>query len=174
MSFAHLPIGDKSPETINVVVEVPRGTRNKYEYDEKLDEIRLDRVLHSAVFYPVDYGFIPETRAEDGDHLDVLILISEPTFPGCILEVRPVGILDMADENGQDWKILAVASKDPIHANVNTVTDVNEHLKKEIAQFFETYKNLENGKWAKLQGWLDIDEAHRRIEEARERFTEAG
>lgn len=169
MSFAKLPIGDDAPQTINVAIEIPKGTSNKYEYDEKLDEIRLDRVLHSAVFYPVDYGFIPETRAEDGDHLDVLVLISNPTFPGCILEVRPVGVLDMSDEGGKDWKILAVATKDPINKNVKTIADVNDHLKKEIAQFFETYKNLED-KWAKVENWLDEKEAYKRISEAQERY----
>lgn len=173
MSFAELPIGDNAPEVINVAIEIPRGTSNKYEYDEKLDELRLDRVLHSAVFYPVDYGFIPHTRAEDGDHLDVLVLISQPTFPGCVMEVRPVGVLDMADEGGQDWKILAVATKDPIHADVKSIADVNEHLKKEIAQFFETYKNLED-KWAKIEGWLDVSEAHKRIAEAQDRFKQQG
>jgi len=173
MSFAQLPIGDNAPEVINVAIEIPRGTSNKYEYDEKLDEIRLDRVLHSAVFYPVDYGFIPHTRADDGDHLDVLVLISQPTFPGCILEVRPVGVLDMADEAGQDWKILAVATKDPVNNHIKSVEDVNEHLKKEIIQFFETYKQLED-KWAKVEGWLDATEAHKRIAEAQVRYKKKG
>ena len=173
MAFANLPIGSHAPEIITVAVEIPRGISNKYEYDEKLDEIRLDRVLHSAVFYPVDYGFIPETRADDGDHLDVLVLISNPTFPGCVLEVRPVGVLDMADEAGQDWKILAVARKDPKYTDVKDIDDVNDHVKKEIAQFFETYKNLED-KWAKIKGWQNVEEAYRRIEEAQKRFEEKG
>lgn len=173
MSFEKIPIGKKAPEVINVVVEIPRGTSNKYEYDEELDEIRLDRVLHSAVFYPIDYGFIPETRAEDGDHLDVLVLISQPTFPGCVLEVRPVGVLDMTDEAGKDWKIIAVAHKDPTYADVKNIEDVNKHLKKEIVQFFETYKNLED-KWAKIKGWEDVGEANRRLKEAQERFVKKG
>lgn len=173
MSFANLPIGDNAPEIINVVIEIPRGANNKYEYDEGLDEIRLDRVLHSAVFYPVDYGFIPETRAEDGDHLDVMVLISNPTFPGCVLEARPLGILDMTDENGQDWKILAVASKDPVYSGVEAINDVNEHLREVIAEFFETYKHLEK-KFSLIKGWQDINEAHKRTKEAQKRYSEKG
>lgn len=173
MAFANLKIGDKAPEVITVVVEIPKGTSNKYEYDEKLDEIRLDRVLHSAVFYPVDYGFIPETRAEDGDHLDVLVLINNPTFPGCILDVRPVGLLDMSDENGQDWKILAVANTDPSFADTMNVEDVNDHLRDVIVQFFETYKKLE-GKEVTIKGWAGATQARRRIVEAKERFEEKG
>lgn len=169
MAFATVPIGDEAPNKINVVIEIPARTSIKYEYDERLDEIRLDRVLHSPMFYPTEYGFIPHTRAEDGDHLDVLVLISQPTFPGCVLEVKPVGVLDMEDNAGIDWKILAVATKDPRLNLISSISEVNEHLKKEIQHFFEQYKHLED-KWSKVRDWLDVDEAHKRIIEAQERF----
>ncbi len=171
MAYSHIPLGDKAPEVINVVMEIPRGSHHKYEYDEKLDEIRLDRVLHSPVFYPADYGFVPHTRSEDGDHLDVLVLITEPLFPGCVLSVRPVGVLDMEDNAGQDWKIVAVAEKDPKLTNIKNISDVDEHYKKEIVHFFEVYKHLED-KWAKVKGWLDKDEALRLIQEAKLKFEQ--
>jgi inorganic pyrophosphatase len=165
-----IPIGEHYPEIINAVVEIPRGSHQKYEYDEHLDEIRLDRILHSPLFYPVDYGFIPETRSEDGDHLDVLILVSEPLFSGCLVEVRPIGALDMADQAGQDWKIVAVAVKDPRQENIRSIQDVDEHYRKEIQHFFEVYKHLEN-KWVEVRGWHDTDEAHRLIKDAYLRFS---
>lgn len=169
MSYHLVPIGKKAPKIINAVVEIPKGSHNKYEYDEKLDEIRLDRVLHSPVFYPTDYGFIPQTRSEDGDHLDVLVIITEPVFSGCIIEVRPVGVLNMEDEGGKDEKIVAIATKDPRVSTIEDIMDVDEHYKKEMLHFFEVYKHLEN-KWVKIKGWLGKDDAHKIINQARERF----
>lgn len=171
MAFSKIPIGDKVPEIINTVIEIPRGSHHKYEYDEQLDEIKLDRVLHSAVFYPTEYGFIPHTRSEDGDHLDVLVIISDPTFPGCVLSARPIGVLDMEDNAGQDWKIIAVAQNDPKLKNIQDITDVDEHSKKEIIHFFEVYKQLEN-KWVKVRDWLGKDEAYRLIQEAKLKFEQ--
>ena len=170
MSYHTIPIGAKAPEIINAVIEIPRGSHHKYEYDEKMDIIRLDRVIHSPVFYPTDYGFIPETRSEDGDHLDVMMLITEPVFSGCVVSARVVGILDMEDEAGQDWKIVAVADSDPKLSHVQDITDMDDHFKKEIVQFFEQYKQLE-GKWATVKGWLDKKEAIKRIQEAQARFA---
>jgi inorganic pyrophosphatase len=169
MAFSNLPIGDKVPEVINAVVEIPKGAHNKYEYDEALDEIRLDRVLYSSVFYPVDYGFIPETRADDGDHLDVLVIISESVFPGCVVSVRPIGVLDMEDESGRDYKIVAVAEKDPRNKKIESIDSLPEHFEKEVQNFFETYKKLEN-KWVKIKGWLGKKEAYRVIIEAKNKF----
>jgi len=169
MSFHAIPIGQNAPEIINAVIEIPRGSHHKYEYDEQMDMIRLDRVIHSPVFYPTDYGFIPQTRSEDGDHLDVMVLITEPVFSGCIVSARVIGILDMEDEAGQDWKIVAVADRDPKLSDIKDIGNMDEHYKKEIVQFFEQYKQLE-GKWAKVKGWLDKAEAMKRIEEARLRF----
>jgi len=146
MSFALLKIGKDEPEIINVVIEIPKGSHHKYEYDEELDLIRLDRVLHSPVYYPTDYGFIPETRSDDGDHLDVMVIISESVFPGCVLAVRPIGILYMEDEGGKDEKIIAVAQNDPLLSHLKDIGDVDDFFKKEIHHFFEVYKHLENKK----------------------------
>lgn len=170
MSFAQITIGNKAPEIINVVIEIPRGCRNKYEYDEKMDAIVLDRVLHSPFFYPTDYGFVPHTRSEDGDHLDILVLITQPTFSGCVLQVRPIGVLDLEDEAGRDWKIIAVAHKDPYYKHINSIDDVNIHLKKEIKHFFETYKQLEEGKMTRVQGWESKEKAYEIIQDAQKRF----
>jgi len=170
MGFSDIKLGKETPEVINAVIEIPRGSHNKYEYDEEDHEIHLDRVLHSAVFFPTDYGFVPGTRSEDGDHLDVLVLLSEPTFPGCVMKVRPIGILDMEDEGGIDWKLVAVAVKDPHSKNINDIEDVEEHLVKEIKNFFEIYKTLEEGKWVKVKEWHGKKEAQKRLMEAKERF----
>jgi len=169
MTFANIDPGDKLPEIVNVVIEIPKGGHNKYEYDEKTDEFRLDRVLHSSIFYPTDYGFIPQTRSEDKDHLDVIVVISEPLFPGCILSVRPIGVLDMEDEEGRDVKIVAVAQKDPRLQEVESVKDLDRHFKKEVQNFFEMYKKLEN-KPVKVHRWLGKEEAYRLINHGWENF----
>lgn len=171
MSFASIPIGEKHPEIVNAVVEIPRGSHQKYEYDEHQDEIRLDRILYSPLFYPVDYGFILETRSEDGDHLDVLILVSDPLFPGCLLEIRPIGALDMDDNAGQDWKIIAVAARDPRLMEIRSIDNVDAHLKKEIQHFFEVYKHLEN-KRVKVRAWHGQDKAYALIKTAYGRFID--
>ena len=171
MAYSTIPLGDKAPEVINTVIEIPRGSHHKYEYDEHLDEIKLDRVLHSSVFYPTEYGFIPHTRSEDGDHLDALVIISDPTFSGCVLSVRPIGVLDMEDNAGQDWKIIAVAEKDPRLTEIKSIDDLDEHRKKEIHNFFEVYKQLEN-KWVNVKGWLGKDDAYRLIQEAKLKFDQ--
>lgn len=158
MSFHHIPIGEKYPDIVNAVIEIPKGGHNKYEYDEKFDVIRMNRVLHSPLFYPVDYGFIPETRAEDGDHLDILVLTDSPTFPGCFLEVKPIGVLNMSDENGLDYKILAVPTGNPHFHQFKSISDVDEHVLNEITHFFEQYKKLEK-KEVQVDGWDTRDNA---------------
>lgn len=170
MSFHAIPIGAKAPKILNVVIEIPRGGHNKYEYDEELDVIRLDRVLHSALFYPVDYGFVPETRADDGDHLDVLVVTDSPAFPGCLLEVRPIGVLHMSDESGIDHKILAVPLKNPHYQDIKSIRDFSTHKLNEIVNFFETYKLLEH-KDVKVKGWGNTAEAYKVIKHARDVFT---
>lgn len=170
MSYKTIPIGEKAPEVVNVVIEIPRDSHNKYEYDEKLDEIKLDRVLHSPVYYPTEYGFIPQTRSGDGDSLDILVFISTATFPGCVLEARPIGMLNMEDDAGKDWKILAVAHKDPHFQKVTTIEELNQHLLKEIHHFFEVYKHLE-GKWTKVHEWQGKEAAYKRITEAMQNFS---
>ncbi|HTV28331.1 MAG TPA: inorganic diphosphatase [Xanthobacteraceae bacterium] len=169
MSFHNLTLGKKAPEFVNAVVEIPKGCACKFEYDEAIDEIKLDRVLHSSMHYPVDYGFIPSTRSDDGDHLDVLIAVSAPLFPGCVVSVRPVGAVDMEDEAGQDWKIVAVAEHDPRLRAVASVDDLGRHFKLEVRHFLEEYKRLEN-KWVRVKGWLGKDDAYRLIRSAADRF----
>lgn len=159
MSLKHVTLGTNAPETITVVVEIPRGSHSKYEYDETLNVIRLDRVLHSSVVYPTEYGFLPQTRAEDGDHLDVLVLTTDPLFPGCVIEVRPIGVADMEDDKGKDWKILAVAKHDPRYTEINELNDIPNHRLNEIQNFFEVYKQLEN-KTVQFNGWLDRQKAY--------------
>lgn len=168
MSYSHLLLGNQAPEIINAVVEIPKGSHNKYEYDESLDLIRLDRVLHSPLYYPADYGFVPETRSEDGDHLDVLVIMTGSVFPGCLLSVRPIGVLDMEDEEGRDWKIIAVAEKDPRQSKLQDIDDVDDQYKNEIKHFFEQYKMLEN-KWVKVNGWMGKQDAYRIIHESKAR-----
>ena len=169
MNIHSLPIGDKAPDIFNALIEIPSGTHNKYEYDEKLDVIKLDRVLHSPFFYPVDYGFIPETRAEDGDHLDVLLITDSPTFPGCLVECRPIGLFQMSDEKGVDDKILAVPLKNPHYKNVQELEDLEQQLLDEIAHFFEQYKKLEK-KAVKILGWKGKGEALKVIEATRKEY----
>lgn len=157
---------------IDVVVEIPRGGRNKYEWDERIGRFRLDRVLHSSVHYPTDYGFVPDTLASDGDTLDVLVIVYEPTFPGCVVAVRPIGTLDMRDEKGEDHKILSVPARDPRFDHVHDIRDLGEHWLLEIETFFKTYKTLE-GKMTKVLGWHGESVAWDVIRDAQQRFREA-
>lgn len=140
------------PDYLELIVEIPTGSRNKYEWDERRGVVRLDRVLSSAVFYNFDYGFIEDTRAADGDHTDAMLLIAEPTFPGCHVRARPVGGLAMHDENGEDFKVLCVADADPLYTHVRTLDDVFPHRLVEIEHFFQTYKLLED-KTVEVYGW---------------------
>jgi inorganic pyrophosphatase len=161
-----------SGETVLAFIEIPRGSRNKYEYDEERGVFLLDRVLYSSVHYPTDYGFIPDTLADDGDHLDILVLVHEPTFPGCLIEARPLGGLNMADEKGNDFKVLAVPVGDPRFNEYQTLEDVHEYRLKEIETFFATYKLLEE-KETEVLGWHGLAEAHQVIEQCRVKYREA-
>jgi inorganic pyrophosphatase len=163
------PAGSRFPDVIEVVVEIPRGSRNKYEWDEHAGVFRLDRVLSSAVFYNFDYGFVPDTRAGDGDHTDTLLLIDEPTFPGCRVWARPVGGLEMRDEKGFDFKVLCVAVADPHQSHVERLEHVRPHRLVEITNFFETYKLLED-KAVEVVGWREVEDARRVLEADRETF----
>jgi inorganic pyrophosphatase len=157
------------PDVLEVVVEIPSGSRNKYEFDERSGVMRLDRVLSSAVFYNFDYGFVEDTRADDGDHTDALVLLDEPTFPGCHLWGRPVGGLNMRDEKGDDFKLLCVALGDPIWAHVKSLSDVAPQKLREIEHFFSTYKLLED-KEVQVYGWVDIDAALDLLRSDRDRW----
>lgn len=169
-----ISIGDKSPEVVNAVVEIQKGSRNKYEFNEKTGVIALDRVLDSAMHYLTDYGFIPETRSGDGDHLDVLVLGEEPVVPGCVVRIRPVGVLKMTDSGKKDFKIIGVQA-DNLHFNaikdLKDVETANPNLLKETANFFEHYKDRENKK-VKIMGWGGREDAVREIEEAVKMFVE--
>lgn len=158
-------------ETVDVLVEIPRGSRNKYEFDHKKGRIRLDRVLYSSVHYPTDYGLIPETLSPDGDELDALIMVEEPTFPGCLVTARPIGVLVMEDEKGEDAKILAVPQFDPRFDRVTRLSGVASHWLREIENFFATYKYLQDVK-TDLKGWEDVDRAWQVIEQARDLYRQ--
>jgi inorganic pyrophosphatase len=158
-------------DTLDVVIEIPRGSRNKYEYDHELDVIRLDRRLFTATVYPTDYGFVPDTLAEDGDPIDVLVLLEEPTFPGCWVEVRVVGVFWMEDEKGPDAKLLCVPSHDPNYDSMRDLGDVSQSLLDEIAHFFDVYKMLEPGKNTTTRGWEGAAAAYGEIDAGRARYT---
>jgi inorganic pyrophosphatase len=155
--------------TVDVFVEIPRGSQNKYEFDKEAGVFRLDRVLYSPMHYPTEYGYVANTLAEDGDPLDVMVLTTYPTFPGCVIETKVIGVLLMADDKGQDEKLLGVATTDPRFKHVETLDDVPPHILKEIAHFFEVYKDLE-GKETRIDGWKGREEAERILKEAIERY----
>lgn len=159
-------------KTFDVLIEIPKGSRNKYEYDFELKKVRYDRMIFSSMMYPADYGFIPDTLALDGDPLDVLVLVTEPTFPGCVMEVKPIGVFHMADEKGPDEKIICVPVSDPIWNRLNDLSDVNGHLIKEIEHFFKVYKDLEQKK-VDVEGWGDVNEATVIIDQCIARYADS-
>lgn len=154
---------------VDVVIETPQGSRNKYEMDPKTGRIRLDRMLFTSTRYPLDYGFIPETLAEDGDPLDSLVWLEEPTFPGCLVAARPVAVFWMHDEHGPDAKVLAVPANDPRMNGIRDLEDVPPYLTAEIGHFFDIYKELEPGKSTDVRGWMDRAEAERVIIDSQSR-----
>jgi|TARA_B110000908_G_scaffold132228_1_gene155652 inorganic pyrophosphatase len=159
----------KEKKTFDVLIEIPKGSRNKYEYDFELKKIRFDRMLFSSMMYPADYGFIPETLALDGDPLDVLVLGGEPTFPMCVVEVKPIGVFHMADEKGPDEKVICVPVSDPIWNTLNDLSDMNPHQIKEIEHFFQVYKDLEK-KRVDVGGWGNADEAYDIVDKCIDRY----
>ncbi|HEX4022320.1 MAG TPA: inorganic diphosphatase [Acidobacteriaceae bacterium] len=168
-NYLELPVGKKSPEVINAIIEIPSGAVNKYEYDKQLHVFRLDRNLHSPVHYPGDYGFIPSTLSQDGDPLDVLVLVENPSFSGCLMEVRPIGLLDMLDQGIPDEKILAVGKSNPLYKDVWNYSEIYPHMLREITHFFAIYKDLE-GKRVEVQGWRDAARAREVVIESVERY----
>jgi len=157
----------------DVVIEIPKGQRNKYEMDHETGRIRLDRLLFTSTRYPADYGFIEHTLAEDGDPLDALVLLEEPTFPGCLIKCRALGMFRMRDEKGRDYKVLCVPATDPRVANLRDITDVSEFDLLEIQHFFEVYKALEPGKQVEASTWSGSDAANDEIEACRKRLAES-
>ncbi len=161
--------GENPPEVVTAVIEIPGGSRNKYELDKASGLFKLDRVLYSAVNYPSDYGLIPRTLHEDGDPLDVLVRINEPTFTGCLIDVRPIGVLMMLDKGEPDDKILAVPAHDPHSEEFFDIADIAQHFLKEVEHFFQIYKDLE-GKRVEILGWENSDVAMDVITESIERY----
>ena len=158
-------------ESFSCIVEIPKGSRNKYEFDHEAGVIKLDRFLFSSVVYPTDYGFIPETLSLDGDPLDVMVLVSEPTFPGCMIEVKPIGLFRMEDDQGIDDKVLSVPLTDPGWNTLESLAGVSEQLQNEIAHFFTVYKQLENKK-VEIDGWYPVEDALEVIEASRRRYLD--
>jgi inorganic pyrophosphatase len=157
-----LESGPRVPDEISMIVEIPKGQRNKYEYSKELGYMRLDRVLYSSLHYPGDYGLIPRTYYEDGDPLDILVMINEPTFPGCVINVRPIGLFRMLDRRLPDDKVLAVPMTDPTFADYHDISDIPQHYLAEVAHFFEVYKDLEGVRTRGL-GWESAAVAKERI-----------
>lgn len=154
---------------VDMVVEIPKGSRNKYEMDKDTGRIYLDRMLFTATRYPADYGYVPETLADDGDALDALALVSEPTFPGCWVTIKPVGLFVMEDQGREDLKVLGVPIGDPVWREAEDIEDIPGHLLRELEHFFSIYKELE-GKKTAVHGWREAAEAYSAIERARRAF----
>ena len=165
--------GDQNDDQLLCFVEIPKGSRNKYEYDEDLGAIMLDRFLFSSMVYPTDYGFIPDTLGEDGDALDAMVCVSEPTFPGCVIPVKAIALFRMEDDKGVDDKVLCVPISDPAWNTLDELEDLPAQLQQEIEHFFSVYKDLEQKK-VKVDGWRSRDEAMEQIDAARKRHRDKG
>jgi inorganic pyrophosphatase len=170
MSLLSLPIGRDAPVEVHAIVEIPKGSSNKYEFDLQHEVFVLDRVLYSPLYYPCDYGWVAGTLSEDGDPLDILVLGSQPTFPGCVVLARPLGALSMTDEHGTDFKVLAVSARDPRFRETRRLADLTPHLLRELEHFFKVYKDLEEGE-TEVRGWLGQEETYRIIADCHLRLT---
>lgn len=169
-----IPAGDRPPELLNAVVEVVSGSRDKYEYDLNWEAFVLDRIIPSSVVFPVEYGFVPQTWFDDNDPLDIMILSYEPLEVGCIVKVRVIGALVIEDEEGDDPKILSVLVNDARFQGYEDITDVHQHILREIQEFFETYKRLEPHKWVKFKEWKKSEDARKIVSYAIKKFKELG
>jgi inorganic pyrophosphatase len=163
--------GENVPREINVIVEIPKGSQNKYEYDVEHKLVRLDRVLYSPLYYPGEYGFIPQTLGKDGDPMDVLVLVNFPTYPGVLIECRTIGVLEMIDNGEVDDKILCVPVNDIRFGHVHDIKDIRDPVLNEVAHFFRTYKDLE-GKKVEIAGWKSKEVAYTIIEASLKRYQE--
>ncbi|MCL5100478.1 MAG: inorganic diphosphatase [Candidatus Marsarchaeota archaeon] len=166
-----LDAGKEAPKIVNAFIEIPKGTNVKYEYDEDSEMIKVDRVLHTSMVYPYNYGFVPGTLGEDGDPIDIMVVSSGVFLPGTFLKVKPIGVLLMKDEEGIDTKTIAVptAKIDPDFGKIDDIKDLNEHIKSMIAHFFSYYKSIEPGKWAEVGGWEGSQKAFEHVKEGIER-----
>lgn len=169
--LAHVSPGKHIPYAVNSIIEITKGRRSKFELDKKTGLIKLDRYLYSASHYPGDYGFVPQTLADDGDPLDILVMVNEPTFCGCLIEARVIGMFRMMDKGKGDYKLLGVPNTDPLFAEYHTLEDVPKHFLREVEHFFTTYKALE-GVVIESGGWAGIEEATREVRDSIRRFTE--
>ncbi|NPA54545.1 MAG: inorganic diphosphatase [Aquificae bacterium] len=176
MDLSKIPAGKNPPEDIYVVIEIPQGSGIKYEVDKESGAIFVDRFLYTAMYYPFNYGFIPNTLAEDGDPTDVLVISSEPVVPGSIIRSRPIGMLEMEDEEGIDTKVIAVpvSKLDKTFDNIKTVEDLPEAVLNKIKHFFEHYKELEPGKWVKVKSFKGVESAIEAIKSDLERYKNKG
>ncbi|MEM1444757.1 MAG: inorganic diphosphatase [Planctomycetota bacterium] len=171
--FMQVPPGPDAglvPKVVNVIVEIPKGRRSKFEIDKVTGLVKLDRYLYSSAVYPGEYGIIPRTHAEDGDPLDALVMVNEPTFPGCLIEARPIGLFKMTDQGDNDFKILCVPNTDPMFDDYESLWRVPKHYLREVENFFATYKALEHDNNVETQGWADVEYAHQEILECIERY----
>jgi inorganic pyrophosphatase len=169
LSFMDVPPGTDIPSVVNAIVEIPKGRRSKFEIDKKTGLFRLDRYLYSSSHYPSDYGFIPQTLAEDGDALDVLVMVNEPTFTSCLIEARVIGLFRMRDRGVNDFKILGVPNADPLFAEYRNLRDAPSHFLREVEHFFATYKQLE-GVAIETMGWATAQDAAAEVRASVERF----
>lgn len=167
-----VPAGTNLPWVVNAIVEIPRGRRSKFEIDKKTGLIKLDRYLYSSSHYPGDYGFIPQTLAEDGDALDILVMVNEPTFSGCLIETRVLGLFRMKDRDANDFKVLGVPDTDPLFSEMQQLDQVPSHYLREVEHFFATYKQLE-GITIQTHGWAQRADAIEEVKACVERFQEA-
>jgi len=177
MDITKIPVGKNPPWDINVVIEIPQGGQPvKYELDKDSGALYVDRFLHTAMFYPANYGFVPHTLALDGDPMDVMVVASTPVVPGVVLRSRPIGVLIMEDDAGVDEKVLAVPvdKLHPFYSDVSSYRQLPSILVEQITHFFEHYKDLEHGKWVRVVGWKEADEAARLIDEAVKRYQAEG
>ena len=172
-NLENLPIGEDAPRLVNAVIEVPVGSRNKYEYEPELGVIVRDRVLPGAVRYPTDYGFVPSTLTDRGDALDIVLAAYDPAFPGCVVRARPIGALHIADSKGEEHNVLAVPDDDPRFADISALEDLPKENLREIEQFFEVYKRLEGDEEVEMLGWLGLDETHELIRECAQAYARA-
>jgi inorganic pyrophosphatase len=163
LDLAKIPAQPK-PGLVNILIEIPGGSKNKYEFDKDLNAFALDRVLYASVQYPYDYGFIPNTLADDGDPLDGIVIMDQPTFPGCVITARPIGMLEMIDDGDRDEKLLCVPDKDPRFKEVSSLQQIASHRLDEISEFFATYKRLEK-KETEILGWKDVDSVNALVEQ---------
>jgi inorganic pyrophosphatase len=170
--YSHIPPGTHIPDVVHAIVEIPKGRRSKFEVDKRTGFMKLDRYLYSSSHYPGDYGFIPQTLADDGDALDILVMVNEPTFSGCLIEARVVGLFRMTDRGAHDYKVLGVPHTDPLFAEFQQLEDVPSHFLREVEHFFLTYKQLE-GVTIQAQGWATREAGIEEVQQSVKRYLDA-